>query len=219
MLEIMNFYSRRIRHSIILNTTVAVIVLCSLINNPSSTITTTTTFVTAAWASSSSGRNQQQYRTTTTESPFTTTTTTTATPFHQPLAPTVWGHTTKPSQRNHHHLYNTHRGGNQDQIRSYNSALSMADTTETTTATTTETSDAILSWIGSSGLSIENYQLLSDRGKIAIQNLICYDNEYQDQVHVYQNWPPPGIDDDNKIRLCEQVNAQFHQCVVRYDVQ
>jgi hypothetical protein len=193
-LAIMNISTGR--HSIILITAVIVILGSILIIHPSSdpSSISSTTFVTAAWASSSV-RNQQ-YQTTAPKLPFTTTTTT----FHTPRTQTCWGHT-KPSQRQH--LYTTYRGGNQDRKNNI-SALSMADTTAIA-----ETSEEILSLIGSSGLSIENYQLLSDRGKIAIQNLIRYDSEYQDQVHLYQNWPSPGTDDENKIRLCEQVIQFF----------
>lgn len=77
----------------------------------------------------------------------------------------------------------------------------MVDTTTSDTST-----EDMVNLIQSSGLSMENYDLLSDRGKVAIRNLIRYDHEYQDQIHIYQNWPPVGTDDDNKIRLSEQVH-------------
>lgn len=195
LFAIMNCHTRRYPSSILIT---AIIVLYSIIIRRSSDIASlsTTNFVTAAWASSSS-RNQQ-YRTTIV-SPFTTTTT-----FHHSLAHTHWGQT---KQSQHKYIYNSYRGGNQDR-KSYDSALTMVDTTATA-----ETSDAIVNLIGSSGLSMENYQLLSDRGKMAIQNLIRFDSEYQDQIHVYHNWPPPGTDDENKIRLSEQVIILFTKVV------
>jgi hypothetical protein len=75
-----------------------------------------------------------------------------------------------------------------------------------TAATSESTAEEVIHLMASSGFSMENYNLLSDRGKMAILNLIRYDSKYRDQTHIYQDWPPPGTDDSNKIRLSEQVN-------------
>jgi hypothetical protein len=56
-------------------------------------------------------------------------------------------------------------------------------------------------------VSVENLSLLSDRGRGAVQRLVEYDADRSDQAHVYGNWPPPGIDDNNKRRLAEQVRS------------
>ena len=50
-----------------------------------------------------------------------------------------------------------------------------------------------------------NLELLSARGKAALENLKEYDSELREQTHVYENWPPPGTSDEEKIALCEQV--------------
>ena len=149
-----------------------------------------TAFVTAAaWASSS--RWNQQYR----RKPVSSSSSFATEKLYHQSSPAIWGRT-KPLQPAHR---NTCRGGNQDRR---GNTLSMTDTT----TVTSETDEGIfVTLIESSGLSMENYYLLSDRGRIAIQNLIRYDSEYQDQIHIYQNWPPPGTDDPQKIRLSEQV--------------
>ena len=87
------------------------------------------------------------------------------------------------------------------------------DATSSTTTTTDD--DAVLQSMERAGLSRENYQLLSERGQVAIRNLIQYDDnssimgvgndQHPHQNHVYQNWPPPGTQDEDKIRLTEQV--------------
>lgn len=50
-----------------------------------------------------------------------------------------------------------------------------------------------------------NMDLLSERGRTALKNLI--ENDDGSQKHVYANWPEPGIDDDGKRRLAEQVRS------------
>jgi hypothetical protein len=87
--------------------------------------------------------------------------------------------------------------------------VSLSQTTSDTT-TTSFTSTTI-----SDGVSVENFALLSARGRAAIQRLIQYDQGSDSngpaapaaQTHVYGNWPPPGIDDDGKRRLAEQVRT------------
>jgi hypothetical protein len=180
------------RHS--MTSIVLFTILVTLLSSDRPSLSSTTTFVTAAWASSSSWN--QRYRTTaasTSSSPSSSP----SLYHHQSTA--IWGQT-KTSQRSHYNTCRGGGGGNQDR-KGYHTALSMADTT----TATSETTEQITNVIASSGLSLENYHLLSDRGKIAIFHLIQYDSDYQDQTHIYHNWPPPGTDDDNKIRLSEQV--------------
>jgi hypothetical protein len=50
-------------------------------------------------------------------------------------------------------------------------------------------------------VSTENLALLSKRGQEAIKLL----EQDEAQRHVVGNWPAPGMDDDGKIRLSEQV--------------
>lgn len=53
-------------------------------------------------------------------------------------------------------------------------------------------------------VSKENLELLSTRGKTALTNLIQGDTD-RAQTHVYADWPPAGEDDEEKIKLCEQL--------------
>lgn len=54
-------------------------------------------------------------------------------------------------------------------------------------------------------VSTENLQLLSERGRNAVESLISNDVNGA-QSHVYSNWPEPGTQDDDKQRLAEQVS-------------
>jgi hypothetical protein len=68
-------------------------------------------------------------------------------------------------------------------------------------APTTTTSNVVNDFIAN-----ENLSLLSERGRIAIANLIRHDDQYHNvQKHVYSNWPERGTDDDGKRKLAEQV--------------
>lgn len=53
-------------------------------------------------------------------------------------------------------------------------------------------------------VSTDNLNLLSERGRNICKKL----QEDESQSHVFGGWPPPGTDDDNKIRLAEQVRIQ-----------
>jgi hypothetical protein len=53
-------------------------------------------------------------------------------------------------------------------------------------------------------VSAANLDLLSARGRKALQNLIEHDADSA-QRHVYGNWPEPGTQDEEKKRLAEQV--------------
>jgi hypothetical protein len=53
-------------------------------------------------------------------------------------------------------------------------------------------------------VSADNLNLLSERGRNVIEKL----KEDASQSHVLADWPPPGTDDDGKIRLAEQVSIQ-----------
>lgn len=56
-------------------------------------------------------------------------------------------------------------------------------------------------------ISVQNWSLLSNRGKKALHNLIQMDIDGGGgaQEHVYGNWPEVGSDDDGKIQLADQL--------------
>ena len=56
-------------------------------------------------------------------------------------------------------------------------------------------------------VSAANLDLLTARGKQAVQNLIEHDVDSA-QRHVYGNWPEPGTQDEEKKRLAEQVRHE-----------
>lgn len=53
-------------------------------------------------------------------------------------------------------------------------------------------------------VSTENLEVLSERGRAAVQSLID-DDVNSSQSHVYGDWPEPGTQDEDKKRLSEQV--------------
>jgi hypothetical protein len=55
-----------------------------------------------------------------------------------------------------------------------------------------------------SAVSIANLDLLSERGRETVLSLIENDVNGS-QRHVYGDWPEEGVQDDDKIRLSEQV--------------
>jgi len=57
-------------------------------------------------------------------------------------------------------------------------------------------------------VSTENLELLSDRGRQALETLVEHDIDGAQQ-HVYANWPPAGIEDDGKKYLAEQVGLDY----------
>jgi hypothetical protein len=105
-----------------------------------------------------------------------------------------------------HNIDFTTRGGafmdqhDSSSSSSFSSSKLLATPTSTTTSTTKNEEISITEYI-----STDNLALLSERGRIAISNLIQHDKEYQVQTHVYGNWPDAGTDDDGKRQLCEQV--------------
>jgi hypothetical protein len=56
-------------------------------------------------------------------------------------------------------------------------------------------------------ISEGNWNLLSERGRKALDRLVQHDAVDGAQQHVYGNWPEPGTDDDGKVRLADQVRA------------
>jgi len=57
-----------------------------------------------------------------------------------------------------------------------------------------------------SAVSVENFSLLSERGRKALEALIAFDEENNKaQSHVYQDWPEPGVEDEGKKQLAEQL--------------
>jgi hypothetical protein len=59
------------------------------------------------------------------------------------------------------------------------------------------------------GVSTENLQLLSERGRKALLALIEHDSSTLAQTHVYGNWPEVGVDDEGKKQLTEQVSSSL----------
>lgn len=57
-------------------------------------------------------------------------------------------------------------------------------------------------------VSSENLDVLSDRGREAIINLI-ENNKDGSQSHVYSDWPEAGVQDDDKRRLADQVSVHL----------
>mmetsp|Transcript_21102 Transcript_21102/g.32201 ORF Transcript_21102/g.32201 Transcript_21102/m.32201 type:complete len:688 (+) Transcript_21102:85-2148(+) len=55
----------------------------------------------------------------------------------------------------------------------------------------------------SSAISGDNLALLSDRGRAVLEKLVAFDDA--SQRHVYEGWPEVGIEDEEKIRLGEQL--------------
>ena len=55
------------------------------------------------------------------------------------------------------------------------------------------------------GVTAENLQLLSERGREAVLALMEYDSKLA-QTHVYGNWPEAGVEDEGKKQLTEQVS-------------
>lgn len=53
-------------------------------------------------------------------------------------------------------------------------------------------------------VSSENLALLSERGRQTLESLMQADPEGH-QAHVYSDWPAPGVDDENKKRLADQL--------------
>jgi hypothetical protein len=71
-------------------------------------------------------------------------------------------------------------------------------------------SSSLSASVDTPSVSAANLDLLSARGKTAVQNLIEHDVDSA-QRHVYGNWPEPGTQDDEKKRLAEQVcNETFN---------
>ena len=54
-------------------------------------------------------------------------------------------------------------------------------------------------------VSSDNWSLLSARGKQALANVINGDDGIGAQEHVYKEWPEAGVNDEEKIKLTEQV--------------
>lgn len=56
-------------------------------------------------------------------------------------------------------------------------------------------------------VTADNWSLLSERGRTALQNLVESDDGIGAQTHVYGDWPEAGTDDEGKIRLTEKVSS------------
>jgi len=56
-------------------------------------------------------------------------------------------------------------------------------------------------------ISTDNWALLSEKGRIAIQKLIESDEEVGAQEHVYGGWPEAGVEDEGKISLADQLGV------------
>lgn len=51
----------------------------------------------------------------------------------------------------------------------------------------------------------QNWALLSSEGQAALASLIEADADFLAQKHVYADWPEAGVEDEGKIRLCNQL--------------
>jgi hypothetical protein len=60
-------------------------------------------------------------------------------------------------------------------------------------------------------VSPENLQVLSERGRTSIENLMAHDVDGA-QRHVYADWPAAGTDDDSKRSLADQVSLRYVEC-------
>mmetsp|Transcript_7725 Transcript_7725/g.7297 ORF Transcript_7725/g.7297 Transcript_7725/m.7297 type:complete len:726 (-) Transcript_7725:264-2441(-) len=56
-------------------------------------------------------------------------------------------------------------------------------------------------------VSEENWALLTSEGQSALTNLIESDAKFLAQKHVYGDWPEMGIEDEGKIRICNQLSS------------
>ncbi len=103
------------------------------------------------------------------------------------------------------------RGGGlqQDDL---NPNASPSSSTTCLASSTSSTTDIGASAAAQKVISTSNWDLLSTRGKSALQRLIEHDLDHQHQTHVYGNWPEVGIEDEEKRMLAEQVsdeNSEF----------
>ena len=57
-------------------------------------------------------------------------------------------------------------------------------------------------------VSTRNWELLSARGRSALERLVSRDAGRSAQAHVYGGWPEIGVEDDGKIALAEQVSRR-----------
>lgn len=106
-------------------------------------------------------------------------------------------------------LYHTPRGGH--------STSSLKSTVSSTQEQKQDAStmDSINYSINvSSFVSKENWDRLSSRGKVALANLIESDVDIGAQKHVYGDWPIAGTEDENKIKLTEQVCDAILQIII-----
>ena len=76
--------------------------------------------------------------------------------------------------------------------------------TASSTEETTCLSESVAAFI-----SEQNWALLSSEGQAALASLIESDAEFLAQKHVYADWPEAGVDDEGKIRLCNQVRTLY----------
>ena len=80
-----------------------------------------------------------------------------------------------------------------------------------TTSSSTSLYAATSTTQSSAAVSDANLQLLSERGRSAVQKLIDSDPDGY-QAHVYGDWPEAGTDDEGKKRLAEQVRPCVRVC-------
>jgi len=86
--------------------------------------------------------------------------------------------------------------------------VSSSSTTQLCAAASTSMEDDTMT---TTTVSEENLSLLSERGRSAIQQLVNLGDE--SQAHVYGGWPDVGMEDENKLKLSEQVREIFVLCV------
>ena len=123
-------------------------------------------------------------------------------------ASSAFTHISKPDSSNAN--TNTAASCHQDDAASVRGESSSS--TQLCAAATSMDEDAtIMETITTEMISKDNLSLLSDRGRDALQQLM--DLKDESQVHVYGGWPEVGVEDENKIKLSEQVRVIFVYCV------
>ncbi|KAL3907296.1 MAG: hypothetical protein SGARI_003602, partial [Bacillariaceae sp.] len=85
-----------------------------------------------------------------------------------------------------------------------------------TAATDSSSTSLFASTTTAAVVSDANLQVLSERGRSAVQKLVESDPDGY-QAHVYGDWPEAGTDDEGKKRLAEQVGVELCFCLADLD--
>ena len=78
-----------------------------------------------------------------------------------------------------------------------------------------DSTSALFASVASDTVTEANLSVLSDRGRLAVQNLVDFDEEGS-QTHVYGGWPEAGVEDEGKKQLADQVRfCLVKRCLLR----